>query len=49
MLQGKVAKWWMPEDVLFVKGIPHIATGKINKLLLRQQLEKAKLTTLSRL
>lgn len=36
-LQDKFAKWWLPEDVLFVDDIPHTATGKISKLNLRQQ------------
>lgn len=36
-LQDKFARWWLPEDVLFVKEIPHTATGKISKLALRQQ------------
>ncbi len=34
-LVGKVAKWWMPDDVAFVDEIPHTATGKISKLELR--------------
>ena len=36
-MQGKVAKWWMPDDVAFVDEIPHPAPGKIQKLMLRQQ------------
>jgi fatty-acyl-CoA synthase len=36
-LDGKVAKWWMPDDVAFVDEIPHTATGKISKLELRQR------------
>jgi fatty-acyl-CoA synthase len=36
-MQGKVAKWWMPDDVAFVDEIPHTATGKIQKITLRQQ------------
>ncbi len=36
-LEGKIAKWWMPDDVVFVDEIPHTATGKIQKLILRQQ------------
>ena len=35
-VQGKVAKWWIPDDVVFVKEIPHTATGKVYKLKLRQ-------------
>jgi fatty-acyl-CoA synthase len=35
-LDGKIAKWWMPDDVQFVEAIPLGATGKINKLALRE-------------
>jgi fatty-acyl-CoA synthase len=35
-LDGKIAKWWMPDDVAFVSEIPHTATGKIQKLALRE-------------
>jgi 3-(methylthio)propionyl---CoA ligase len=41
--EGKIAKWWMPEDVLFVPELPHTATGKLSKLTLRQQLKDYKL------
>lgn len=34
-LDGKIAKWWMPDDVLFVDDIPLGATGKIDKKVLR--------------
>ncbi len=27
-MDGKIAKWWMPDDVAFVDGIPHTADGK---------------------
>ncbi|HXS53725.1 MAG TPA: 3-(methylthio)propionyl-CoA ligase [Usitatibacter sp.] len=37
--QGKVAKWWMPDDVAFVEQLPHTATGKLSKMTLRQQFE----------
>ena len=36
-LDGKVAKWWIPEDAVFVDGLPHTATGKISKKQLRNQ------------
>jgi fatty-acyl-CoA synthase len=36
-MEGKIAKWWMPDDVAFVDGIPHTATGKILKTALRDQ------------
>lgn len=38
-LEGKIAKWWMPNDVVFVDEIPHTATGKILKTALRKQLK----------
>jgi acyl-CoA synthetase (AMP-forming)/AMP-acid ligase II len=36
-LAGRVAKWWLPDEVLFVDEIPHTGTGKIDKVRLRQQ------------
>lgn len=36
-MDGKIAKWWMPDDVAFVTAIPHTATGKILKTSLRDQ------------
>jgi fatty-acyl-CoA synthase len=44
-MQGKIAKWWMPDDVAFVTEIPHTATGKIQKTVLRKQFEGYKLPT----
>jgi fatty-acyl-CoA synthase len=34
--RGKVADWWIPDDVLVVDELPHTATGKLNKLALRE-------------
>ena len=34
---GKVAKWWIPDDIAFVDQLPLTATGKVSKLQLRQQ------------
>ncbi|MGH8176533.1 MAG: 3-(methylthio)propionyl-CoA ligase [Steroidobacter sp.] len=34
---GKVARWWIPDDVVFVDKLPLTATGKLSKLQLRQQ------------
>jgi fatty-acyl-CoA synthase len=36
-LEGKIAKWWMPDDVVFVDEIPHNATGKVQKITLRDR------------
>jgi fatty-acyl-CoA synthase len=44
-MQGKIAKWWMPDDVVFVDEIPHTATGKIQKLTLRQRFKDYVLPT----
>ena len=35
--EGKVASWWIPNDVAFVDELPHTATGKIKKIELRRQ------------
>lgn len=42
-LDGKIAKWWMPDDVIFIEEIPHTATGKIKKTALREQFVDYKL------
>jgi len=44
-LRPKIAKWWMPDDMQIVKEIPHTATGKINKLRLREEFKDYKLPT----
>ena len=43
MYSGRVAKWWTPDDVVVVEDLPHTATGKINKLALRQRFKDYKL------
>ena len=42
-MQGKIPKWWMPDDVVFVDEIPHTATGKIQKIMLRQRFKDYRL------
>lgn len=44
-LEGKVAKWWMPDDIVFVDEIPHTATGKIQKTALRERFRDHRLPT----
>ena len=44
-LKPRIAKWWMPDDMQVVKEIPHTATGKINKLKLRETFKGYKLPT----
>ena len=41
-LGDRVAKMWRPDDVVFVDELPHTATGKINKLELREQFKDYK-------
>jgi len=36
-LKDKVVKWWLPDDVLFVRELPHTATGKVSKKTLRER------------
>jgi fatty-acyl-CoA synthase len=35
--EGKIAKFWMPDDVVFIDALPMGATGKIQKNKLREQ------------
>jgi 3-(methylthio)propionyl---CoA ligase len=37
LFEGRVARWWLPDEVLVVDDLPHTATGKLNKLALRQR------------
>ena len=36
-LEGKIAKWCMPDDILFLKDLPHTATGKVRKVDLKEK------------
>jgi fatty-acyl-CoA synthase len=42
-MQGRIAKWWMPDDVVLVEAIPHTATGKIQKTALRDRFKDYRL------
>lgn len=44
-MADKVAKWWVPDDVIFVDEIPHTATGKIQKTALRERFGDHRLST----
>ena len=44
-LQGKIAKWWIPDDMVLVDEIPHTATGKILKTALRDRFQNHVLPT----
>jgi fatty-acyl-CoA synthase len=43
--EGKVAKWWIPDDVVFVDSIPLGATGKVQKNVLRERFRDHRLPT----
>ena len=36
-LASKVAKWWLPDEIIFLKELPHGATGKLQKFELRDE------------
>jgi fatty-acyl-CoA synthase len=38
-LKGKVAKWWLPDDIVFVESLPKTSVGKFDKKTLRKQFE----------
>jgi fatty-acyl-CoA synthase len=44
-LTRHVAKWWLPDEILFVESLPHTATGKLLKTALRDQYKDHKLPT----
>jgi fatty-acyl-CoA synthase len=43
--EGKIAKWWTPDDVVFMETLPLGATGKVLKNKIREQLKEYKLPT----
>jgi len=43
--EGKIARWWTPDDVVFVDAIPLGATGKMQKNKLRDQFREHRLPT----
>ena len=44
-LSRHVAKWWLPDEILFVDSLPHTATGKLLKTALREQYKDHKLAS----
>ena len=46
--KGKTAKWWIPDDVVFVDGLPHTATGKLQKTKLREEYADYNLPTIKK-
>ncbi len=45
--EGKIAKWWMPDDVVFVDQLPHTATGKLLKTKLREDFKDYRLPSIA--
>jgi fatty-acyl-CoA synthase len=37
VLAGRVAKWWLPDEIKFVESLPHTGTGKLLKTALREE------------
>jgi fatty-acyl-CoA synthase len=44
-LAGHVARWWLPDEILFVESLPHTATGKLLKTALREEYRDYKLAS----
>ena len=44
-LEGRIARWWMPDDIVFIDEMPHTATGKVSKLRLREKFRDHVLST----
>ncbi|XHS00157.1 hypothetical protein ACFB49_17550 [Sphingomonas sp. DBB INV C78] len=43
LLEGRIARWWMPDEIVFIDAIPLGPTGKVNKLKLRELHREGKL------
>lgn len=43
-LRDKVARWWLPDEIVFVEEIPKTSVGKFSKRVLRQLYQEGKLT-----
>jgi fatty-acyl-CoA synthase len=46
-LELKVARWWLPDDIVFVDELPHTATGKLQKVKLRALYKDYRLPTIA--
>ena len=45
-LSARLAKWWLPDEILFVDELPHTATGKLLKTKLREQYKNHRLSSI---
>jgi acyl-CoA synthetase (AMP-forming)/AMP-acid ligase II len=48
-LSERVARWWLPDDVVFVDELPHTATGKLLKTKLRERFQRLQVVNRPRL
>jgi fatty-acyl-CoA synthase len=44
-LAPRIAKWWLPDDVVFIEAVPRTSVGKFNKRALREQFKDYALPT----
>ena len=44
-LAPRVARWWLPDDVVFIEALPRTSVGKFNKRALREQFKDYTLPT----
>lgn len=44
-MKERVARWWLPDEVVFVEELPHTATGKLLKVALREKFKQHRLST----
>jgi fatty-acyl-CoA synthase len=44
-LAGRIAKWWMPDEVIFMDAVPKTSVGKFNKRALREQFKEFRLAS----
>ena len=45
-LASRIAKWWLPDEIVFVDELPHTATGKILKTKLRETYKDHRLSSI---
>ncbi len=45
-MRGRIADWWMPDDVVVIDAMPMTGTGKVHKLTLRERFKDYVLPTL---
>jgi len=46
-LRPRVAKWWLPDEIIFIDAVPKTSVGKFNKRALREQFKGFDVTAVS--